>query len=192
MKFTNKEKFIVEELSKIGIVIVISNYIQAVNKKERKILYQVHIDSYNSFLTDLINPLLKEDKLLAKQIKEIKKMSSLSEQSLDNKKYKEILDLWWIFIEEKTGVKPSFNPGLLKKAESIYNRMYEQGFRHEEVINSFKAVLENYDKWDDFEKKALNLSVIENNFHKIISKLKQNGEKRKIGISEIRQRLNNI
>lgn len=192
MKFTNKEKFIIKELSKIGIVIVISNYIQAVNKKERKILYQVHIDSYNSFLNDLINPLLKEDKLLAKQIKEIKKMSSLTDQSLDNKKYKEILDLWWIFIEEKTGIKPSFNPGLLKKAESIYNRMHEQGFKHEEVINSFKAVLENYDKWDDFEKKALNLSVVENNFHKIISKLKQNGEKRKIGISEIRQRLNNL
>lgn len=192
MKFTNKEKFIIKELSKIGIVIVISNYIQAVNKKERKILYQVHIDSYNSFLNDLINPLLKEDKLLAKQIKEIKKMSSLTDQSLDNKKYKEILDLWWIFIEEKTGIKPSFNPGLLKKAESIYNRMYEQGFKHEEVINSFKAVLENYDKWDDFEKKALNLAVVENNFHKIISKLKQNGEKRKIGISEIRQRLNNL
>ena len=192
MKFTNKEKFIIEELSKLNLVIILSNYIQIVDKKERKVLYQVDIDNYNSFMIDLINPFLKTENVFKEQIKEIKRLSLLKTPEKEDMRHKEILDLWWIFIEEKTGIKPSFNTGLLKKSESIYNRMKEQGLDHEEIINSFKAILDNYDKWDEFEKQSLNFSVMENNLHKIINKLKQNGEKRKIGISEIRQAINNF
>jgi hypothetical protein len=190
MKLTHREKFIINGLSELGIVIILSNYIQLVDKKERKILYQVSLTDFNSLLTDLINPFLKEGASFKKEIKELKRISLLQVEEKEDVRYKEILDLWWVFIEDKTGVKPSFNPGLLKKAESIYNRMREQGYDHNETVNSFKTILDNYENWDKFEKESLNISVVDTNLHKIINKLKSNGEERRIGISEIRQAIN--
>lgn len=183
MKFTPQEKDIIKQLNAIGYVLVVGEKIQLVKKIERKVIIEISIDIYST-LTKLLSTIAASDHSDSKVIKDIISKKKEIKNGFKNTK---MLDLWYEFIEKQTLVKPKFNFSMHALIDSIYQQLLKisETKTEEEVLLLFSHILNCHDKWDDYEKKALSLKVVDMNLYKIINKVRQYGEKESSAIEQL-------
>lgn len=102
---------------------------------------------------------------------------------IENTNYKDVIAIYNGFCKEKfdapakiNGVEGKATKEIIKYLKSISKN---KGFDSEEaVLNSFKFILNNWDKLDSFLQKQIKLSQINSNLPNIINQLKNGTEKR--------------
>lgn len=95
--------------------------------------------------------------------------------------FQDCVDCYFKFIKEINGLPPKFDGAEGKALTSILK--YIQGLEQVKaggrgVVETFKFILDNYDRWSDFHKGQLKLTQINSNLTNIITSIK-NGAKSK-------------
>jgi len=86
--------------------------------------------------------------------------------------YKDAMTVYHDFVKLRTGVPPNINAieGKALKTIIVYLRGIDRN--DEKIIEAWKAVLNNFDKWDAFLQRQLKLSQISSNLTNIIHSIK--------------------
>lgn len=104
--------------------------------------------------------------------------SKLTTKDKPNPFTKPIIDYYFKWYEEKTGLEPDLSKGdtaAAKKIAGYITRLVKKKCANpteKEIINGFAYILNNYDKWDKFLQGQLKLSQINSNITNIIANIK--------------------
>jgi hypothetical protein len=102
----------------------------------------------------------------------------LTDKTKPNPLTKPIIDLYFKWYEELTGLEPDFSKGegnAAKKIAGYMTRLVKKKCPNpteKQVIDGFAFVLNNYKKWDKFYQGQLKISQISSNITNIIANIK--------------------
>jgi hypothetical protein len=116
-------------------------------------------------------PIIKERERVKERVKEKEKVKE-EEGGAGGRVYTDAMTIYHEFVKLRTGVPPNINviEGKSLKSIIVYLRGIDKN--DEKVLQAWNAVLNNYDKWDAFLQKQLNLSQISKNLMNIINSIK--------------------
>ena len=104
--------------------------------------------------------------------------SKLTTKDKPNPFTKPIIDYYFKWYEEKTGLEPDLSKGdtiAAKKIAGYITRLVKKKCANpteKEIINGVAYILNSYDKWDKFYQGQLKLSQISSNITNIIANIK--------------------
>lgn len=118
---------------------------------------------------------LKEREYMSNEQLGIHLRSTLKETPIDKKSlYQKFMDEYDAFIKNKIGVGANVNGIEGKALKSIINYITSQSKDKTEdgILNSFKYILENWNKLDNFTRSKMRLSDINSNLTNILNQLR--------------------
>lgn len=153
---------------------IVDNQISTQNNKQTTSKQQAN----NKQITTTKNIIIKEGEELKKPIKE--ETNTTGKKIADNPTdYQPCLDTYFEFIKKVSGLPPNFNGAEGKSLNAIiaYIKKLDQvkaGGRS--VVEVFKFLLDNFDRWEAFHQKQLKLTQINSNLTNIINSIKNGGQ----------------
>ena len=87
--------------------------------------------------------------------------------------YKQFLDEWFVFYQRFAGMPPRFNVTDGKHLKDLIAYFKSLTNTEEEAFASWKVLLENWHKLDDFHRRNTDLKYINSNINKIIQNAKK-------------------
>ena len=86
--------------------------------------------------------------------------------------FKELMSIYFQQIEAQTGIKPQIDASDGKGLKAIIKYFRSVSSDENMIINTWKAIFENYSRWDKFYQKQLRLRQINSNLTNIINSIK--------------------
>jgi len=122
----------------------------------------------------MIRQSLDNDRPIIKERERVKEREKEKEEEggAGGSLYKDAMTVYHDFVKLRTGVPPNINAieGKALKTIIVYLRGIDRN--DEKIIEAWKAVLNNFDKWDAFLQRQLKLSQISSNLTNIIHSIK--------------------
>lgn len=134
-----------------------------------------HADIVNDNVIDIVNDTVNVN------VKEKKTKKEDAAKSGPPDEYKNIIKIWFEFVEKRTGVKPKFNGVDGKSLKSIIEYISKNQNEGQKTEDTFQYILNNWGRLENWlQSNALDLKIFNQKINIIISQLK-NGTTNKKG-----------
>jgi hypothetical protein len=115
-----------------------------------------------------------------KNVKEREKEKSCEKKEKDTSEYSQFVDAYFEFYKNQVGVEYKFTALDGKAAKKILIYL-EKVSKNKDPIESWRFILQKYDRWDHFFKIQLKLNQIESNLPNILNNIRNESGSRKNG-----------
>lgn len=116
-------------------------------------------------------PIIKERERVKDKVK-VKEEEMEEEGGAGGRLYSSLMAIYFDFVKQHTGVPPKVSQIEGKALKNIIKYLMSIKPDEREVEIGWKAIFENFNKWDAFHQKQLKLSQIDSNLLNIISSIK--------------------